>query len=43
MTKLALFLLIGAGLYLVVLEYIEIGERKRSALMKKWRNEGRDV
>ena len=43
MTKTILCLLIGAGLYLVVLEYIEIGERKRAALMRKWRDEGRDV
>ena len=43
MTKAILFLLMGAGLYLVVLEYIEIGERKREALMEKWRGEDRDV
>ena len=43
MTKIVLGLLIGAGLYLVVLEYIEIGERKRAALMEKWRGEDRDV
>ena len=43
MTKIVLCLLIGAGLYLVVLEYIEIGERKRAALMEKWWGEDRDV
>lgn len=43
MTKAILCLFIGAGLYLVVLEYIEIGERKRAAIMEKWRGEDRDV
>ena len=43
MTKIVLCLLIGAGLYLVVLEYIEAGERRKAALMEKWRGEDRDV
>ena len=43
MTKIILCLLIGAGALLIALEYIEQEERKRAALMKKWRDKDRDV
>ena len=43
MTKLIICLLMGAGLSLIVLEYIEAGERRKAALMEKWRGEDRDV
>lgn len=43
MTKLIICFLMGAGLYLIVLEYIEAGERRKAALMEKWRGEDRDV
>ena len=43
MTKAILCILMGAGLYLIVLEYIEAGERRKAALMEKWREHGRDV
>lgn len=43
MTKLIICLLMGAGLYLIVLEYIEAGERRKAALMKEWRGEDRDL
>lgn len=43
MTKLIIGILIGAGAILVALEYIELEERKKAALMEKWREHGRDV
>lgn len=43
MTKAILCILMGAGLYLIVLEYIEAGERRKAALMKEWRGEDRDL
>ena len=43
MTKLIICLLMGAGLYLIALEYIEASERRKAALMEKWRGEDRDV
>lgn len=43
MTKLILCLFIGAGILLIALEYVEQQERKRAALMKKWRDKDRDV
>lgn len=43
MTKLIIGILIGAGTILLILEYIELEERKKAALMEKWREHGRDV
>lgn len=43
MTKLIIGILMGAGAILIILEYIEIEERKKAALMEKWREHGRDV
>lgn len=43
MTKLIIGILIGAGAVLVILEYIELEERRKAALMEKWRGHGRDV
>lgn len=43
MTKVILCLLIGAGALLIALEYVEQQERRRDALMKKWRDKSRDL
>lgn len=42
MTKFILMVLIGAGAFLIALEYVEIRERRRAELMEIWRAKSDD-